>query len=434
MSEAGAAGVRLLARRYLRQHPQGAARLVEQTPVAEQIALLAPEAPGHAGAVLDRMASTIVADVLRAAEGPVAARLTTAMDPVRAVAALGWLDDTAREGILRALDEAAASDLRRLAEYPPETAGRLMDVRVRGFGRETTAREALAAIRRLRARPVGDVFVIDEADRLVGRVALHDVAVAAPGERLDRLASPAEAVPSTALQAEVVERLTDRRLTSLPVIDFEGRLLGVIRHDALVRAAQHDVAGDIQSMVGASRQERALSPVSFAIRRRLPWLEMNLVTAFLAASVVGIFESTIAQFTALAVLMPVVAGQSGNTGAQALAVTMRGLALREIRVAQWFRVVRKEALVAFVNGWVIALTTAAGVFLWSRSPGLSLVIALAMLLSMVAAGIAGVIIPMVLTSLRQDPAQSSSIFLTMITDIVGFSSFLGTATLLAWLL
>ncbi|HEU4747040.1 MAG TPA: magnesium transporter, partial [Gemmatimonadaceae bacterium] len=183
-----------------------------------------------------------------------------------------------------------------------------------------------------------------------------------------------------------------------------------------------------------SRQERALSPVSFAVRKRLPWLEINLATAFLAAAVVGLFESTIAQFTALAVLLPVVAGQSGNTGAQALAVTMRGLAMREIRIGHWPRVVRKEASVALLNGIAVSLTTAAGVFVWSRSPGLSLVIGVSMILSMVSAGIAGVLVPTVLTMFGQDPAQSSSIILTTVTDVVGFASFLGIATMLSALL
>jgi magnesium transporter len=166
----------------------------------------------------------------------------------------------------------------------------------------------------------------------------------------------------------------------------------------------------------------------------LPWLEINLATAFLAASVVGLFEGTIARFTALAVLLPVVAGQSGNTGAQALAVTMRGLAMREIRIGQWPRLLQKESRVALLNGIAVSLTTAAGVFLWSRSPGLALVIGISMVLSMIAAGMAGVLIPTVLTTMGQDPAQSSSIILTTVTDVVGFASFLGIATLLAALL
>ena len=275
---------------------------------------------------------------------------------------------------------------------------------------------------------------MEDDGRLAGAIALQSLALAAPADLLDALARPFPAVQAVAPQDEVVEQLTERRLASLPVVDFEGRLVGVIRHDTLVTTAQADVTADIQTMVGASRQERALSRVGFAVRKRLPWLQINLATAFLAAAVVGLFESTIAQVTVLAVLLPVVAGQSGNTGAQSLAVTMRGLALREIRLGQWPRVLRKEAGVALVNGLAVALTTAAGVYVWSRSLGLTLVIGLSMVLSMVAAGMAGVLVPVVLTSVGQDPAQSSSIILTTITDVVGFSSFLGIATLLIGIL
>jgi magnesium transporter len=184
-------------------------------------------------------------------------------------------------------------------------------------------------------------------------------------------------------------------------------------------------------MVGASKEERALSKVSFAVRKRLPWLEINLGTAFLAAAVVGIFEETIARYTALAVLLPVVAGQSGNTGAQALAVIMRGLALREVRARHWLRLLTKEVSVGFVNGVAVALTTSFFVYLWSRSMGLSLVIGTSMVASMVIAGLAGAGIPLLLTVLRQDPAQSSSIVLTTATDVAGFFSFLGIATVLS---
>jgi len=168
--------------------------------------------------------------------------------------------------------------------------------------------------------------------------------------------------------------------------------------------------------------------------KRLPWLQINLLTAFLAAAVVGLFESTIAKFTALAVLLPVVAGQSGNAGAQALAVTMRGLFLREISLRHWPKVVFKEAAVGLANGIAVALTTALGVYFWSRSTGLVVVISSAMVISMVIAGIAGALVPIMLRRFGQDPAQSSSIVLTTVTDVAGFFSFLGIATLLAGLL
>ena len=164
----------------------------------------------------------------------------------------------------------------------------------------------------------------------------------------------------------------------------------------------------MQTMVGVSKEERALSRVSFAVRQRLPWLEINLATAFLAAFVVGLFEGTIAKFTALAILLPVVAGQSGNSGMQALAVTMRGLALREVRLSHWPRLIVKEAGVGILNGLAVAATTMVGVFIWSQSVGLTVVIGSAMVLAMMISGVAGAAIPLLLKAFGQDPAQSSS--------------------------
>ena len=186
-------------------------------------------------------------------------------------------------------------------------------------------------------------------------------------------------------------------------------------------------------MVG-SADERALSSAPYAVKKRLPWLHINLLTAFLAASVVGLFEDIIAQFTALAILLPVVAGQSGNAGAQALAVTMRGLALREVGLRDWKKLLNKEMTVGLVDGVALAVTCGAGVYLWSGSLGLTAVIAVAMILSMLAAGVAGAIVPIVLTRAGQDPATASSIILTTVTDVAGFLSFLGTATLLSFML
>jgi magnesium transporter len=218
------------------------------------------------------------------------------------------------------------------------------------------------------------------------------------------------------------------------VLDLHGQLLGVIRAAELMRALQESTSADLQMMVGVSKDERALSPVGFAVRKRLLWMHINLLTAFLAAAVVGVFESTIAQFTALAVLLPVVAGQSGNAGAQAQAVTMRGLALHEIGIRQWLRMVLKEFRIGLINGAAVALTTAAGVYVWSGSAGLALIISLAMVLSMTIACVAGALVPIMLTRFGQDPAQSSSIILTTVTDVSGFLSFLGIAALLSGLL
>jgi magnesium transporter len=434
MRDDAAAGFAKLARSYLRDFPHEASRRLDEMPAGEVARLLRAEPVRHAVPLLERLEPSAAAAVLEALPADEAGAFAAAMDPAWTVRILGWMGTEAREALLSRLEAGLGRELRRMAAYPAETAGRLMDPRAIGFQPATTAQQALTRLRDVRHRRVADVFLTDGERRLTGVVPLQTLAVAPPAALLETLAQPAVAVQDIDPQEEVVERFTRGRLASLAVLDFDGRLLGVIRYDTLASTAQEDAAADMQAMVGVSRQERALSPVLFSVRKRLPWLEMNLVTAFLAAAVVGLFEGTIARFTALAVLLPVVAGQSGNTGAQALAVTMRGLAMRETRIGQWPRLLRKEASVALLNGVAVSLTTAGGVFLWSRSPGLALVIGVSMVLSMVAAGMAGVLVPTVLTSLRQDPAQSASIILTTVTDVVGFASFLGIATALAALL
>jgi magnesium transporter len=262
-------------------------------------------------------------------------------------------------------------------------------------------------------------------------VSITDVALSDPETTLDMLEEPIVAAvrPIDSL-SEVTDIFKTGAILDLPVIDLDGVLLGAVTHEDLARTIEKDATLDLQTMVGASKEERALSTPFFTVRKRMPWLQINLITAFMAASVVGLFEATIAQVTALAVLLPVVAGQSGNTGAQALAVTMRGLALREITVRQWAQVLRKEVAAGFLNGVGISLTCGIGVFIWSQSIGLVVVIMSSMVLAMVAAGFAGALIPVVLTRLGQDPATSSSIILTTVTDIAGFFAFLGIATLL----
>jgi magnesium transporter len=316
--------------------------------------------------------------------------------------------------------------------YPSDSAGNLMDPQFLSFPPETSVKNALTKLRALKGKRIYDLLVVDGDGKLLGVIPLQKLAVSPANQPLGALyqAQPVS-VHDMANRQEVLDLMEQFKVNTLPVVNLNQRVLGIIQQDSLVVTAQEEVSADIQTMVGASKEERALSKSTFAVRKRLPWLQINLLTAFLAAAVVGLFESTIAQFTALAVLLPVVAGQSGNTGAQALAVTMRGLTLREIRVYQWFQVLIKETQVGFINGCAVAATTSFAVFIWSQSTGLAMIIGFSMVLSMIAAGIAGVAVPMILTAMGQDPAQSSSIILTTVTDVVGFFSFLGIATLLA---
>ena len=355
--------------------------------------------------------------------------------PRLALLMIGGLGEDEREVQLAALPSAIREDLERLQSFGENTAGRLMDRPFDDIRDGMTVAQALDRIRVSNVRRARSVYVVDNENRLVGKVNMQDLALARPAQRLRGLTGELQgSVPASADREEIVELLDRFRVDSLPVVDVEGRLMGVVRYQRLFEAIESVAMADLQKMVGASADERVLSSAMFSVRRRLPWLHINLLTAFLAAAVVGLFENLIAQFTALAVLLPVVAGQSGNAGSQALAVTIRGLALKEIGTREWRRVLSKEVQVGVVDGLVLAVTCGLGVFVWSQSFGLALVIAVAMVLSMVAAGISGALVPIVLTRVGQDPATASSIILTTVTDVAGFFSFLGTATLLSFML
>ncbi len=309
-----------------------------------------------------------------------------------------------------------------------------MESTVTTFYPENKVEDVLARIRKLGDRRIMLIYIIDETGLLLGKIPIQIIAVSEPQEKLKDLIQDAPAVTALSSMEDVLQILDKWNLIQIPVTDINGKLLGVIRNKALFSASKQEITQDVQAMFGASREEHALSKVSVAIKSRLPWLQVNLATAFLASLVVGFFEDTIAQITILAVFLPVVAGQSGNTGSQALAVTIRGLALREIRISEWFKLARKEIMVGLINGIAVALTTGIIVYFWTSSPGIGIVIALSMVISMVIAGFSGAIIPIGLKAIGQDPATSSSIILTTVTDICGFLSFLGLATALSTVL
>ncbi|MGD8896844.1 MAG: magnesium transporter [Acidobacteriota bacterium] len=420
---------------YLRLFPGEAAAPLEESSPEEAADLLAAQPAEHAANVVRRLSPGQAAAVLSRLPDGASRLLLEELGPDRATTLLTRLPPDEQDRLLGLLAAPLAKELRELARYPADTAGALMDPRVAAFPGDARVETVLGRLRSLGQRRVYDVYVLDAEGRVTGVVPLQALAVAPTEALIGRLARPdVRKVPATAGREEIVEAMAGGATPSLGVVDFEGRLLGVLRYAALMAAAESEASADIQTMVGASKEERALSPTLFAVRKRLPWLQINLGTAFLAASVVGLFEATIERVTALAILLPVVAGQSGNSGAQALAVTMRGLFLREIRVRSWPRVLVKELAVGALNGLAVALVCAAGVYLWSRSPGLSLVIGVSMVIAMIAAGVAGAAIPTVLSALGQDPAQSSSIILTTVTDVAGFFTFLGLATLFAGLL
>ena len=324
----------VLIRRFVELHPEEVARQLDDADVEGAVGMLQSSDETVAATVLQRMEPDRGAHILTYLDDAALSRLLAQLDPAFIARLLTHLDESASARILALAGAERGREIQEILSYPPGTAGSLMDAQVSTFAVDCTVATALERIRRLGNRRATDLVLRDENDRYAGVVRLPDVVAADPELLLGDLRdSAAVQVQPMTPRDEIVELLNTYRLTSLPVVDFVGQVVGVIRHDGLVSAAQQNLAANVQEMVGVSAEERALSKPWVSIRSRLPWLHINLVTAFLAAAVVGLFEDTIAKFTALAVLLPVVAGQSGNTGAQALAVTMRGLALREIRTS-----------------------------------------------------------------------------------------------------
>ncbi|MEZ5557906.1 MAG: magnesium transporter [Pseudomonadales bacterium] len=425
----------VIANEFLRRHPAEAAEELDDLPERALSAAVDGLDPAALAPAMEYLSPPRAATLFELLPEPAKEEILQRAAPRVAIMLLNPLDEAERDARLAALPPAIRGDLERLLAFPENTAGRLMDHSFVGARADMTVRDALQRLQASSIRRARSLFVLTPDNRLAGRVDLQDLALAGDDEALREYVQPIEGfVTALDPREDVVDLLDRTRLDSVPVVDAEGRLLGVVRYRSLFRAIEDVATADLQKMVGVGADERALSAPMFSVRRRLPWLHINLLTAFLAASVVGLFENLIAQFTALAVLLPVVAGQSGNAGSQALAVTIRGLALKEIGLREWRAVLNKELLVGTFNGLALALTCGLGVYLWSTSVGLALVIAVAMVLSMIAAGISGALVPILLTRFGQDPATASSIILTTVTDISGFFSFLGTATLLSFML
>ena len=420
----------LLVRQFVESNPRDAAQAFEKLEVAEAAEIIETLPFRTEALVLERLTPIRASAILERLDPERRRELLAIMPPRTASLVLQHLEERDREEALTYLPEKVARQIRELMHYPPDTAGGMMEPRVTSIPVDLTVQAAVAHFRKAPRQTLYYLYVTDRDGKLVGVLNMRDLLLASPRDRIESLVhKELLSVPATMSREDVVTLIRRHRFLALPVLDNEGRLIGVIRHDEALRAGQLEAFENLQKMVGAGGDEKALSPVSTVVKRRLPWLYVNLLTAFLAAAVVGAFEGTIQKVTALAVLLPIVSGQGGNTGAQALAVVMRGLALREIISGSAKRVIVKEVLAGLFNGIAIAIGTAGAVWIWSKNYGLALVILLSMIVNMVAAGLSGATIPLILKALNRDPAQSSSIFLTTVTDCVGFASFLGFAVI-----
>lgn len=416
---------------FFRQQASEAALLLNTFPAETALGYLGRIPAYDAAAVFSRMGPDTASELVEGMSDELFTAIFSEIDTHLSARLLSRVDESEATARLALLPNIVSAEIREFMVYRPQTAGFLMDTYVATFNLENTVQDVLNKIRKHADRRVTSVYIINDSGDLAGAIPLQVIAISDPGEKLKELAQPVPVANALSPREEVLTIMERENLLQIPVTDINQKFLGIIRNEALLDATKQELTEDMQAMFGASREEKALSSVLTGVKSRLPWLQVNLATAFLASFVVGMFEDTIAQITILAVFLPVVAGQSGNTGSQALAVTMRGLALREVRISQWFVVARKEIMVGLINGIAVAITTGTIVYFWSGSAGIGLVIGISMVISMMIAGFSGAVIPMGLQAIGQDPATSSSIILTTVTDICGFLSFLGLASALA---
>ena len=350
-----------------------------------------------------------------------------------AVAILEDLDREEQAEILDAMPAIDRATLQRSLDYPEYSAGRLMQTTMLTAPPFWTAGQTLDHIHDASDDDLPDsffeVFVVDPSHHLLGNVFLDALVRARRSARLDELMSERHSVYVTEDQEEVARVFERYNLVSAPVTDANGRLVGVITIDDIVDVIEEEAEEDIKALGGVRAGEELSSSVLWITRSRFTWLFVNMLTAFLASSVLGLFAGELEKMVALAVLAPIVASQGGNAATQTMTVAVRALATRELSSGNAMRVAMREVSVGMLNGVAFGVLTGIGAGLWFSSPGLGVVIGLAMVTNLIAGAVGGIMVPLTLDRLGYDPAVSSGAFVTTVTDVVGNFAFLGIATL-----
>ncbi len=413
-------------------HPAEIAHLLESMPGAQRRIVWELLDPENEGDVLVHLNEEVRTGLIRGMATHELVAATEGLDTDDLADLLQTLPNAVIQEVLRSMDQQNRQRLEQVLSYPEDSAGGLMNTDTITVRADVTLDVVLRYLRLRGELPeaTDSLMVVNRFDRYLGVLPLialltrdADLTVA---EVMDR---ELEGIPATMPAREVANRFERHDLVSAPVVDEQGRLLGRITIDDVVDVIRDEAEHSLLSLTGLSGEEDLFSPVFPATRRRAVWLGVNLATAFLASSVVGLFEHTIHKVVALAVLMPIVASMGGIAGSQTLTVVVRGLALDQLRDANVRWLLVKEIWVAVMNGILWALVVAAVVVVWFENLRLAAIIAAAMILNLLCAALAGVAIPLIERRMGIDPALAGTVVLTTITDVMGFLSFLGLATL-----
>jgi magnesium transporter len=381
---------------------------------------------------LTEVDDTVREDILEELPAETVAEGVRDLDSDDAVAILEDLPKEDQEEILDQLPALERAEITRGLDYPEDSAGRRMQTEFIAATPSWTVGQAIDYMRETPDLPdrFFELYVVDPGQRFLGAVSLDRLLRSQrPVSVSEIMEEDRHRVRATDDQEEVARLFEHYNLVAVPVVDANDRLVGVITHDDIVDVISEEAEEDIKALGGVSGEEELSDTVWTITKGRFNWLLVNLATAFMASSVLGLFEGALEKMVALAVLAPIVASQGGNAATQTMTVAVRALATRELSRANAWRVVIREVLVGLLNGIAFAVITGVVAYAWFKVPGLGFVIGLAMICNLVAGALGGILIPLVLNRFRFDPAVSSGAFVTTVTDVVGFFAFLGIATL-----
>jgi magnesium transporter len=359
------------------------------------------------------------------------AKLAQEIESDDAAALIDHLPEELSAAVLDLMRPKQSGEVENLLEYDEQTAGRIMNPQVFALSEDLTVGEAITELQGNRdVEMVFYLYVVDERRHLVGVTSLRRLLLVSPETPLKRIMTTDLISARVDMdQEEVARQVASYNLLAIPVVDEENKLVGVITVDDIIDVIKDEATEDIYRLAGVAGDERPFTPARESLRKRLPWLGVNLVTAFVAASVVALFEGTIERVTVLAVFMPIVAGMGGNAATQTLTVIVRGIALGDLTWSNSRKALLKEAAVGVGNGLVLGLIAAVVAWATRGNAVLGLVLCAAMIINMFVAATAGTLVPLGLRAANVDPALASSVFITTLTDVFGFFSFLGLATI-----
>ena len=411
-------------------HPAEIADLIEMLRGPMRTQLVELLRPSFDPEVLAELDETVRDEVAEQLGTETLAKAIAALDSDDALNLISTLEETKQRRVMHAISFALRSMLEEGLAFPEESAGRLMQREFVAVPAFWTVGEVIDFLRESEDLPDDfyDVFVVDPRHRLIGYIALNRVLRAKRPTRVrDILIDEFVSVPVQMDQEEVAYIFAQQNLVSAPVVDDSERLIGVITIDDIVDVIHQEAEEDIMRL-GGVQEDDLYAAVLDTGKSRFSWLFVNLITAVLASVVIGLFQGTIEQVVMLAVLMPIAASMGGNAGTQTLTVAVRAIAMKELTTTNAFRVMSKEILVGIFNGLLFAVIIGVIAWIWSGSMGVGAVMAVAMVITMIVAGLAGAAIPLGLSRTRFDPAIASGVFLTTITDVVAFLAFLGLGT------